>query len=115
MTHEERHEKAVEHAKTALASEKRLFELADLFRLFADSTRVRILCALRRGELCVGALSSLLSLEQSTVSHQLKVLRESRLVTYRREGKTNLYSLSDEHVSSILDAGFTHLCEEEKS
>ncbi len=112
MAHTHRHTAALERAKGTLIREEALFELADLFRLFADSTRVRILCALRREQLCVGALSSLLSLEQSTVSHQLKVLRESRLVTYRREGKTNLYSLSDEHVSSILDAGFAHLLEE---
>lgn len=108
------HSASFARAQSALSREEKLFELADLFRLFADSTRIRIPYALSGGELCVGALSTLLSLEQSTVSHQLKVLRESRLVTYRREGKTNLYSLSDEHVSSILDAGFTHLLEEEE-
>ncbi len=106
------HASALKHARSVLPEDKTLFDLADLFRLFADSTRVRLLYALSEEELCVNELVALLGAEQSAVSHQLKLLREQGLVKFRREGKTNLYSLSDEHVHSILAAGLEHITEE---
>ena len=105
------HDLALKSARASLPNDETLFRLADLFRLFADSTRVRLLYALEQQELCVGELVALLGAEQSAVSHQLKILREQGLVKYRREGKTNLYSLSDEHVHAILSTGLLHVKE----
>ena len=110
-THE--HDAALKNALKHLPKDETLFDLADLFRLFADSTRVRLLYALSHEALCVKELSTLLNAEQSAVSHQLKILRETGLVNYRRAGKTNLYSLADEHVHSILSAGLEHVTEED--
>ena len=88
-----------------------LFNLAEFFKVFGDSTRVRILCALHHSELCVCDLSALLSMSQSAISHQLRVLRAARLVKSRREGKVIYYTLMDEHVKQILDVGTEHLNE----
>lgn len=86
-----------------------LCELSEFFRVFGDSTRIRILYALSRSEMCVCDLSKLLGVSQSAISHQLQVLRASRLVKYRREGKTVFYSLDDEHIFSIINMGIEHL------
>ena len=96
-----------------LQSDDFLCDLADLFRLFGDTTRVRILCALSRSEMCVCAISELLGMTQSAISHQLKVLRDGNLVASRREGKTVYYFLADGHVRAILSQGCEHLQEKE--
>ena len=82
-----------------------LYDLADLFKTFGDSTRIKILYALFEGELCVGDLATILQLSQPAISHQLKVLKDAKLVKFRREGKVIFYSLDDDHVRSILSIG----------
>ena len=91
-----------------------LCDLGDLFRIFGDTTRIRILYALLQEEMCVCAIAELLRMEQSAISHQLRILRQAKLVTCRREGKTNIYSLADDHVRTIIGQGFEHLTEEEE-
>ena len=86
-----------------------LYELADLFRVFGDSTRIKILYALHDSELCVQDIADALQLSQSAVSHQLRVLKDSKLVRFRREGKTVFYALDDDHVRSILSMGMDHI------
>jgi len=88
-----------------------LYDLADLFKIFADSTRIKILYALLESELCVCDIAQLLGMNQSAISHQLRVLKQSKLVKYRREGKTIFYSLADGHVRTILDQGMEHIAE----
>lgn len=92
-----------------MPDDDRLFDLADLFRVFGDSTRVRILYALFESELCVCDLSELLGLTQSAVSHQLRTLKDAKLVRARREGKSMFYALDDDHVRQILSVGLEHL------
>ena len=86
-----------------------LYDLADLFKTFGDSTRIKILYALFEGELCVGDLATILKLSQPAISHQLKVLKDAKLVKFRREGKVIFYSLDDDHVRSILSIGMNHI------
>ena len=86
-----------------------LYDLADLFKTFGDSTRIKILYALFEGELCVGDLATILQLPQPAISHQLKVLKDAKLVKFRREGKVIFYSLDDDHVRSILSIGMNHI------
>ena len=93
--------------------EERIIELADLFKVFGDSTRIRILYLLIDGEKNVGDISSDLSMNQSAVSHQLKTLKQSDLVKVRRDGKAMYYSLADDHVESILKIGMDHIMEED--
>ena len=88
-----------------------LYDLADLFKIFGDTTRIKILYALREAELCVGDLAELLKMNQSAVCHQLKILKQSKLVKFRREGKTIWYSLADNHVVTIIDQGMDHIQE----
>ncbi|HOS29910.1 MAG TPA: metalloregulator ArsR/SmtB family transcription factor [Treponemataceae bacterium] len=88
-----------------------LFDLAEFFKVFADSTRIQLLYVLLKGELCVNDLSQELKMSQSAVSHQLRLLKNARLVRFRREGKTLLYSLCDNHIQSILDQGMEHISE----
>ena len=89
-----------------------LFEqLADLYKIFADSSRVKILVALTQSEMCVGEISEFLSITQSAVSHQLRILKTSNLVKCRRNGKTIIYSLADEHIKAIIDCGMEHITE----
>ncbi len=106
------HEDAVRQVHKLLPGEEQMFELAGLFKVFGDPTRVRILCALRHSELCVCDLTALLALSQSAVSHQLRILKAARLVMNRREGRVVYYSLLDEHVKEILQVGLVHLAEE---
>ncbi|MFQ9892530.1 MAG: ArsR/SmtB family transcription factor [Emergencia sp.] len=89
-----------------------LYSLADLFKVFGDSTRIRILYALSQSELCVQDIADKLSMNQSAISHQLRVLKQADLVKSRREGKTIFYSLADDHVSTIMAQGLEHVCEE---
>ena len=88
-----------------------LYELADLFRVFGDSTRIKILYVLFESEMCVCDIAQLLGMTQSAISHQLRSLKQSKLVKYRREGKTVFYSLADGHVRTILDQGMEHISE----
>lgn len=86
-----------------------LYELADLFRVFGDSTRIKILYALHDNELCVQDIANAVQLSQSAVSHQLRVLKDTKLVRFRRDGKTVYYALDDDHVRSILSMGMDHI------
>ena len=88
-----------------------LFELADLFKVFGDSTRLRIMYAISDGELSVLSIAETLGMEQSTISHQLRVLRNNKLVRARREGKQIYYTLDDDHVKKIIEMGIDHLME----
>ena len=99
--------------KDIMPDEELLYDLADLFKIFGDTTRIKILYALRADEMCVSAIAELLNMNQSAVSHQLHTLRESDLVRTKRDGKVIYYSLADEHVRSILECGIEHL--EEKN
>ena len=92
-----------------MPDEELLFDVADLFKAFSDTTRIKILYALFESELCVGDLAQLLDVSQSAVSHQLRVLKDSKLVRFRREGKTVFYALDDDHVRSILSMGMDHI------
>ena len=105
------HEGIVEQVRKTLPGEDTLYDLTELFRIFADSTRVRILYVLFESEMCVCDLAQLLGMTQSAISHQLRALKQSKLVKYRREGKTVFYSLADGHVRTILDQGMEHVAE----
>ena len=85
--------------------------MAELYKLFGDSTRIKILYILLKSEMCVYHLAQLIGVSQSAVSHQLRVLKSSRLVKYRRDGKTVYYSLADEHVKMIIECGMEHITE----
>lgn len=108
------HAALLARVKGGLPSDGRLCDLADLFRLFGDPTRMRILYALSEAELCVCAIAELLGMTQSAISHQLKVLRDGNLVACRREGKTVYYFLADDHVRRIIDQGYEHITEEKE-
>lgn len=97
--------------KDSKASENTLYDLAELFKYFGDSTRIRILYALFEGELCVNDIAEKLSMTPSAVSHQLKFLKTGKLITSRRNGKSIYYSLADDHVRSIINLGIEHVCE----
>ena len=101
--------------KNELPTEELLCDLADLFKLFGDTTRMRILFSLFESQMCVCAIAELLGMTQSAISHQLKVLKESKLVDCRRDGKTIYYFLADNHVRTIIGQGFDHLMEERKN
>ena len=105
------HEDVVEQVNQAMPQEEHLFDLAELFKVFGDSTRIRILYVLFEAEMCVCDIAQLLGMTQSAISHQLQVLKKSKLVKYRREGKTVFYSLADDHVRAILDQGMEHVTE----
>lgn len=90
-----------------------LYDLAELFKVFGDSTRIRILYSMFEKELCVNDIARLLNLSQSSVSHQLRILKTSKLVKFRREGKSIFYSLDDEHVRAIISMGMEHVEEDE--
>ncbi|MBR4200281.1 MAG: helix-turn-helix transcriptional regulator [Oscillospiraceae bacterium] len=105
------HEDLVEEVRSKTLEKSQYIELATLFKLFGDGTRVQILHALEQHELCVCDLAALLGITKSAVSHQLKSLRLARLVKYRRDGQNAYYSLADDHVKRILDLGYEHLSE----
>lgn len=94
-----------------MPDEEILYDLAELFKLFGDSTRIKILYVLFESEMCVCDIAQLLGMTQSAISHQLRALKQSKLVKYRREGKTVFYSLADGHVRTILDQGMEHVAE----
>ena len=105
------HEEIVAQVNENMPDEETLYDLADLFRIFADSTRIKILYVLFESEMCVCDIAQLLGMTQSAISHQLRSLKQSKLVKGRRDGKTVFYSLADSHVRTILDQGMEHVSE----
>ena len=105
------HEDVVRRVEAEMPEEGALFYLAELFKVFGDSTRIRILYLLFESEMCVCDIAQLLGMTQSAISHQLQVLKKSKLVKYRRQGKTVFYSLADAHVRAIIGQGMEHISE----
>jgi DNA-binding transcriptional ArsR family regulator len=105
------HPQAVEHARGGMPEPHELAEMGEFFKVLGDQTRLKILHALSREELCVCDLSVVLSMSVSAVSHQLAVLKQGRLVSHRRDGKVVYYSLSDDHVRDLLESMRVHLAE----
>ncbi len=103
------HEDVVKRVLEKQPPEEHLYDLAELFKVFGDSTRIKILYALIEGELCVGDMAQLLNMSTSAVSHQLKILKDAKLVRFRRAGKIIFYALDDEHVRNILSTGMEHI------
>ena len=94
-----------------MPDEELLYDLADLFKIFADTTRIKILYALMKEGKSVGAIADEVGASQSAVSHQLRILKQARLVRFRRDGKQVVYSLSDDHVYTMIAQGMVHICE----
>ena len=105
------HEDAVAQVLAALPDDETLYDLSELFRVFGDSTRIKILYALMGRELCVADIAEATETSQSAVSHQLRTLKQSHLVKFRRDGRNILYSLADDHVYTMLHQGMSHICE----
>lgn len=105
------HQEIVEDVAIKMPEEDDLFDLAEFFKVFGDSTRIRILSALSYSEMCVCDIASLLKMTQSAISHQLRVLKNARLVKNRREGKVVYYSLDDSHIQDIMAEGLDHIRE----
>ncbi len=106
------HEDIVNAVKEKMPLEENLYDLAELFKVFGDTTRIKILWALAESEMCVCDIAALLSMTQSAISHQLRVLKQARLVKNRKEGKVVYYSLDDLHVNQIFEQGLTHIREQ---
>lgn len=109
-THHE-HKETIELVEKIMPDEELLYDLAELYKVFGDSTRIKILFALYESEMCVCDIAALLSMTQSAISHQLRVLKQSKLVKFRRDGKEVYYSLDDEHIFKILAQGLEHIKE----
>ena len=105
------HEDVVNKVKENMPPEESLYNLAELFKVFGDSTRIRILYALSASDMCVCDIAALLDMSQSAISHQLRILKQARLVKYRKEGKVVYYSLDDDHVNQIFAQGLEHVKE----
>lgn len=105
------HEDAVKNARNNLPEDDDLNLMADFFKVFSNNTRIKILYSLLKQELCVCDIANILNMKQSAISHQLRTLKQSRLVKYRREGRTIYYSLDDSHISKILTQGYNHIKE----
>ena len=105
------HEEIVEKVQKEMPDEDTLYDLTELFRIFGDSTRIRILYVLFEAEMCVCDIAALLGMTQSAISHQLRALKNAKLVTSRRDGKTVFYFLADDHVKTIIDQGLEHILE----
>jgi ArsR family transcriptional regulator len=103
------HEEVVRKVLDNQPEEEDLYDLAELFKVFGDSTRIRILYALFESELCVSDMAQILNMNQPAVSHQLRILKDAKLVKFRREGKSIFYSLDDDHVRNILSMGMDHV------
>lgn len=101
----------VERVRQSMPDEDTLYDLCELFRIFGDSTRIRILYVLFEAEMCVCDIANILGMTQSAISHQLRALKNARLVKGRREGKTVLYALADDHVKTMIDQGLDHVSE----
>jgi len=106
---EEVHEDLLKIVNETMPDETELYDLAELFKIFGDSTRIRILFVLFEAEVCVCDLASVLNMTQSAISHQLKILKQNKLVKSRREGKSVFYSLADDHVRAIIAQGQEHI------
>ena len=106
------HEDVVAQVQRNLPEADTLLSLAELFKTFGDGTRIRILYVLLEAEVCVCDLATLLGMTQSAVSHQLRILKQARLIKARRDGKTGFYSLADDHVATLLKQGMEHICED---
>ena len=106
------HPDRLDIVNSGMPEEEELYDLAELFKVFGDSTRIRILFVLFEAEVCVCDLAETLHMTQSAISHQLRILKDANLVGNRREGKTVYYFLSDDHVRTIIAQGFEHLIEE---
>lgn len=105
------HQENVERIQQNMPEEGMLKELADFYKVFGDATRIRILCVLLRAEVCVCDLAELLEMTPSAISHQLRVLKQMKLVKNRRDGKTVYYSLADDHIQLIISQGLEHIAE----
>ena len=105
------HKELVEKVNLNMPSESTLMNLSELYKVFGDSTRIKILYTLFESEMCVCDIAQVLGMTISAISHQLRVLKQARLVKYRRQGKTVFYSLSDDHVRLIIDQGINHINE----
>ena len=99
----------IEEVRAKLPDVEELYDLAELFKVFGDTTRIRILYVLFEAEMCVCDIAEMLNMTQSAISHQLRLLKQFRLVKSRRDGKTIYYSLADDHVRSIIDQGKEHI------
>lgn len=106
------HEDIISAVRLKMPEEGNLFDLSELFKVFGDSTRIRILWALTEAEMCVCDIAALLGMTSSAISHQLRVLKQARLVRHRKDGKIVYYSLDDEHIRQIFDQGLTHINEQ---
>ncbi len=102
-------EEKVSRVRETLPNDELIFDLAELFKVFGDSTRMKIICALLEEELCVGDIACITNSTASAISHQLRVLKQSKLVKYRKEGKIVYYSLDDDHVKQIFEKGREHI------
>lgn len=105
------HADIVDQVKTKMPKEDELYDLADFFKVFGDSTRIKIMWALDESEMCVCDLAVLLNMTKSAISHQLRSLKQANLVKYRKEGKVVFYSLTDDHVREIFEKGLEHIRE----
>ncbi len=103
------HGEVVGKVKNNMPEDEKLYDLAELFKVFGDTTRVKILYALFEEEMCVCDIADLLNMTQSAISHQLRVLKQARLVKFRKEGKTVYYSLDDNHIKQIFNCGLCHI------
>ena len=108
------HEEVVSKTKNNMPEDEMLYDLAELFKVFGDTTRIKILYALFSDEMCVCDIANLLNMTQSAISHQLRVLKQARLVKFRKEGKIVFYSLDDCHISQIFSCGLEHIEERYK-
>ena len=106
------HEDVVARVQAKMPDEMPIYEVSELFKVFGDSSRSRIICALGIEEMCVNDLSALLNMTQSAVSHQLKILRDARLVKCRKQGRVVYYALDDDHIDQIFSLAFAHIMEE---
>ncbi len=106
------HNDVVESVRGHMPDDDLLYDLADLFKIFSDSTRIKILFALKEAEMCVHDIAELLGMNQSAISHQLRILKQSKLVSSRREGKMVMCRLADDHVRGILAQGMEHVSED---
>lgn len=105
------HENVVKKVQDHMPTEEKLIDLADFFKVFGDTTRIKILYVLFQSEMCVCDIANLLNMTQSAISHQLRTLKQMQLVKFRREGKTVFYSLSDSHIKTIINQGMEHINE----
>ncbi len=103
------HDEIVGRVEQVMPDEQQLLDLSEFFKVFGDSTRIKILYVLSQSEMCVCDIATLLQMGQSAISHQLRILKQMRLVNFRREGKTVFYSLADDHIQTILNQGMEHI------